>query len=438
MLFSSLLYASTVSSVLGASWIAPGAVWTDTDGNKIDAHGGGVVQRGDTFYWVGQSASSNQTPLMYSSTDLINWKNLGKQASQITGMWRPKIAKPNGSFWLFGQQDRYVLSLKSTAQVGGYSQSAKVHIPPSDYSYSDTGMFYDEDTTTWYLLTSADHNTVQVNRINADGTLGDRVSQLTGGAYEAPGIVKADGVYFLIVSGKTGWRSNPNKVFTSTSINGPWTGGADVAPQAENTYNSQNTFELTVKGSSKTTYIYMGDSWDSKGGTDSNYIWLPMNIDASKKTLTLDYHAMWKVDTKTGTVSYPSTKKRYEAEHAHLSGRAVVKECSDCLSRRSVHGANGDSEVTFRNVTGTGSLQWLSFHYKANNPQAGEAHIFVNDEPPVNISSLNSRAGYHTSTPVQLRLEAGDVNTIKFGSTGSDEFEVVVDGIELFEEEDDL
>jgi beta-xylosidase len=100
------------------------------------------------------------------------------------------------------------------------------------------------------------------------------------GAYEAPGIVKADGVYYLIVSGKTGWRSNPNKVFWSNSISGPWTGGSDIAPQAQNTYNSQNTFELTVQGSQKTTYIYMGDAWDSKGGASSNYVWLPMNINS--------------------------------------------------------------------------------------------------------------------------------------------------------------
>lgn len=89
--------------------------------------------------------------MLYSSTDLINWKNLGQQASCVMGMWRPKIANPNGSFWLFGQQeDRYVLSLKSGQFVGGYGTSAKVHIPPDDYSYSDTGMFYDEATTTWY------------------------------------------------------------------------------------------------------------------------------------------------------------------------------------------------------------------------------------------------------------------------------------------------
>ncbi|OTB03937.1 carbohydrate-binding module family 35 protein [Hypoxylon sp. CI-4A] len=435
MKLHSFLLAWAASGVLGADWIAPGAVWTDTDGNKIDAHGGGVMKRGDTFYWVGQAAS-NQTPQLYSSTDLINWKNLGQQASSVTGMWRPKIAKPNGSFWLFGQQDRYVLSLKSTEFIGGYSQSAKVHIPPNDYSYSDTGMFYDEDTETYYLLTSADHNTVQVNRINSDGTLGDKVSQLTGGAYEAPGIVKADGVYFLIVSGKTGWRANPNKVFWSTSINGPWSGGSDIAPQDQNTYGSQNTHELTVAGSQKTTYVFMGDAWDSKGGASSNYVWAPLTINSGAHTVTIDYHDMWKVDVKTGVVSYPSTKKRYEAEHANLSGRAVVRDCDSCISKRAVHGVSerDASEVTFRNVTGTGDRQWLSFHYRVNNPEAGEAHIFVNDEPAVNISSLNSRAGYHTSTPVRLTLKRGDVNTITFGATGGEDFEVAVDGIELFEE----
>ena len=45
---------------------------------------------------------------------------------------------------LYGQQDRYVLSLKSAQMVGGYSTVNKVHLPPSDYSYSDTGMLYDE------------------------------------------------------------------------------------------------------------------------------------------------------------------------------------------------------------------------------------------------------------------------------------------------------
>ncbi len=32
---------------------------------------------------------------------------------------------------------------------------------------------------TYYLLTSADHNIVQVNKINSDGTLGSMVSDLS-------------------------------------------------------------------------------------------------------------------------------------------------------------------------------------------------------------------------------------------------------------------
>ena len=54
-----LLAPLFVGSALAATWIVPGAVWTDAAGKKIDAHGGNIVQRGDTFYWVGQSASQS-------------------------------------------------------------------------------------------------------------------------------------------------------------------------------------------------------------------------------------------------------------------------------------------------------------------------------------------------------------------------------------------
>lgn len=53
-----LLAISAPHLVLAAnSWIVPGAAWMSTSNTKIDAHGGMVLQRGDTFYWVGQAAS---------------------------------------------------------------------------------------------------------------------------------------------------------------------------------------------------------------------------------------------------------------------------------------------------------------------------------------------------------------------------------------------
>lgn len=66
-----LLVLSTSSLAVGAtSWIVPGAVWKDTKGQKIDAHGGGIVKQGNTFYWVGQSASTgNHTSLVISHAE---------------------------------------------------------------------------------------------------------------------------------------------------------------------------------------------------------------------------------------------------------------------------------------------------------------------------------------------------------------------------------
>jgi hypothetical protein len=77
------------------------------------------------------------------------------------------------------------------------------------------------------------------------------------------------------------------------------------------------------------------------------------------------------------------------------------------------------SEVVFNNVTGTDSLEWYTFHYDVSDPAAGEAQIFINDDlHPTNLSDLNSRAGKHGAVPVQLKLRAGDTNTIRFGAHG--------------------
>ncbi|PQE04677.1 glycoside hydrolase family 43 protein [Rutstroemia sp. NJR-2017a BBW] len=165
------LLSILTTPIFGASWIVPGAVWTDTDGVKIDAHGGGIFKYEDTFYWIGQGDGDNVTARMYSSTDLLNWENRGLQ-STVGGMWRPKLAILEGGFWIYGQVSRRVQPLESTQIVGGYTiTQPAVYLPPNNYSYSDTG--------TWYLLTSADHNTVQVNKINIDGTIGARVNSLS-------------------------------------------------------------------------------------------------------------------------------------------------------------------------------------------------------------------------------------------------------------------
>lgn len=93
---------------------------------------------------------------------------------------------------------------------------------------------------------------------------------------------------------------SPNKSFWSTSLTGSWSGPSDIAPESTNTYNSQNTNELKITGSSVTTWIYMGDDWDADGTAAANYVWLPISIDSGSHTLTLQDYAYWRVDVNTG------------------------------------------------------------------------------------------------------------------------------------------
>lgn len=60
--------------------IASGKIWRDTDGNVINAHGGGILLHKGTYYWFGEHRpSSGYTTELgvncYSSKDLLNWKH---------------------------------------------------------------------------------------------------------------------------------------------------------------------------------------------------------------------------------------------------------------------------------------------------------------------------------------------------------------------------
>ena len=55
--------------------INPGEVWPDDRGQHVQDHGGGIVKRGDTYYWFGEEPGTNQRARAaqrsrYSSTNL--------------------------------------------------------------------------------------------------------------------------------------------------------------------------------------------------------------------------------------------------------------------------------------------------------------------------------------------------------------------------------
>ncbi len=62
--------------------IRSGELWLDDSGRHINAHGGGIMKYGDTYYWFGEHKADTTSSAMigvmcYASEDLVNWRNLG-------------------------------------------------------------------------------------------------------------------------------------------------------------------------------------------------------------------------------------------------------------------------------------------------------------------------------------------------------------------------
>ena len=62
--------------------IRSGELWLDDSGRHINAHGGGIMKHGDTYYWFGEHKSRRTSDALvgvmcYASEDLVNWRNCG-------------------------------------------------------------------------------------------------------------------------------------------------------------------------------------------------------------------------------------------------------------------------------------------------------------------------------------------------------------------------
>ncbi|WP_405326802.1 glycoside hydrolase family 43 protein [Leeuwenhoekiella sp. LLG6367-2.1] len=142
LLFFLIIVADPCSSQ--NTFFEPGAIWKDTEGKHINAHGGGIYSEGDTYYWYGehkgQSSIAQVGVRVYSSSDLYNWKNEGIALavsndldSEITKgsvIERPKVIYNN-------KTGKYVMWFHLELKNQGYA-AARTGVAISD---SPTGPF---------------------------------------------------------------------------------------------------------------------------------------------------------------------------------------------------------------------------------------------------------------------------------------------------------
>ncbi|KIJ41201.1 carbohydrate-binding module family 35 protein, partial [Sphaerobolus stellatus SS14] len=359
-----------------SKYIVPGSLWLDTDGVLIQAHGGGMIEVNNTFYWFGEDHTPGGTNFqgisVYSSQDLVTWKNEGHALSPIAGTQiasdkvgeRPKVifSPATNQYILYFHSDEqgYDLHLQGIAVspniTGPYKYLGSYQ--PLGSPSQDFGLFLDDDAQAYALYGSGGNN--DITRLNPQYTNESAVVHTFSGTnLEAPGMLhNTDGVYYHILSQKTGYRPNDNVLYTATNLSGPWSSRTTIAPTGTNTWNSQNTFELKITGTSSTPFIFMGDRWDGNALGDSRYVWLPITF-GSNRSVQLQWHDVWTIDVNTGATCFPQGTS-YEAESGKLTGNATASSCTTCSGGQIV---TGRSAVTIGNVTGTGSPQWVSFYY---------------------------------------------------------------------------
>lgn len=66
-----------------SAFLENGAIWADSDGHHINAHGGGILYRDGIYYWYGEARSEKGSGKSvdgvscYSSKNLVDWQNQG-------------------------------------------------------------------------------------------------------------------------------------------------------------------------------------------------------------------------------------------------------------------------------------------------------------------------------------------------------------------------
>lgn len=358
--------------------IANGTQFTDTSGNPVHAHGGGVLKVGTYYYWFGENRNADNTFRYvdaYRSTDLKNWEfrnHVLTEASDpelaTANIERPKVMynASTGKFvmWMHKEngtdysEARAAVAVSDTVD-GNYAWQGSFR-PLGQHMSRDITVYVDTDGAGYMVSAARENYDLQIYRLTADYT---GIASLVadpwhGGHREAPALFKRGNVYFMLTSGATGWNPNQQQYATATSLAGPWSAMTNVGDST--TFNSQTAYVLPVQGSSGTSYLYLGDRWgNSFGGTvnDSRYVWLPLTFPTST-SMSMTWSPEVTLDTAAGTVS--GTSATYNTLIARHSAR-----CADITSQSLWQGAQikqydcnggGNQKYWFKSV-GSGYYQ---------------------------------------------------------------------------------
>lgn len=311
-------------------YIVSGEVWFDTDGNRINAHGGGILYHDGVYYWYGEykGDSTYWNPKVpswecyrteaggvscYSSTNLTDWEfqgvvlpsvldNVDSDLHYSNVLERPKVIynEKTGKFvmWLHVDSHDYLKAAAGVA-VSDSPTGTFVYlgsIRPNNAMSRDMTLFKDDDGSAYHVYSSEENKTLYISLLTDDylQPSGVFTRNFIDQSREAPAVFKRNGKYYMLSSGCTGWDPNQAEVAIADSMLGNWTvmGNPCSGKDAEITFYGQSTYVLPL-ADKQDGYIAMFDRWDKTNLINSRYLWLPVAFNGD--SLTIAWQDRWTI-----------------------------------------------------------------------------------------------------------------------------------------------
>ncbi|SPO25937.1 uncharacterized protein UTRI_03302 [Ustilago trichophora] len=441
-------FALTLLSIPSTSakenYIVSGDRWIDTSGVPINAHGAGLIHDStdSLWYWVGEYKNSGngfQGFSLYSSSDLINWDSHGLIVPPSASLpfqvgERPKLIKnpSTGEYvlWFHADSSNYSLAkvgvCYASKVTGPYTCPTNGVFSPLGMESRDMNVYVDTyNNNQGYLLFATNGNAdVGIAKMTSDYKNVSSLVSTIHSRLEGFGVFRDDaGLYNMVVSNQSGWQPNANSLYTTPNLGTTnLTYSNYIASNAYNTYNSQNTFEISP---SDKLQVYLGDRWWVTDLEQSSYVWYPL---ASRN---LVHAPLWKPDS-SATSGYSIPQNRtfpLSPATTTINGNSDAKfaTCTACPSGQIATYVGNGNTFTLNNVStpnGNQGQVWISVFYSNQNayPSWRFGTIQVNGGSKQNITypTGGSPNGVLQDTPVKVKLDAGSANKITFGAPPND------------------
>lgn len=303
-----------------------GAVWNDTNGNPINAHGGGILFYEGKYFWYGE-VKSGKTILVpnqswecyrvdvggvscYSSENLIDWTYEGiVLAPNVTDsthdlhlskvVERPKVIYNDMTkkfvMWLHIDAKDYQLSLAGVAisdsPLGPFEYLGSLF--PNGFTSRDMTLFKDDDGKAYHIFASEKNATMHISLLTADYLKPSGVYKrvLIDQFREAPAMFKHNRNYYLITSGCTGWSPNAAMLASADSVLGNWSiiNNPCIGENSDSTFLAQGTYVLPLPNRPD-NFIFMADRWEKADLENSRYVWLPFVVKGDSIEISWEKH----------------------------------------------------------------------------------------------------------------------------------------------------